>query len=250
MLGTAKNSRAGRGVNGRGDAAGVVLFGKTRRAVLGLLFTRPGESFYLRQIARLVGVAPGAVQRELATLEEAGIVTRERRSNATFYRANPVSPVFPELRGLIVKTVGLADVLRDVLAPLRGSIRVAFLFGSFVRGEQRAASDVDVMVVAGAALRFADLSAALTPAQARLGRDVNPTVFPPAELARKARAGHHFVTSVLAGPKIFLIGDEHQLLTVAGQRAPQTAPALPRRARKALPGRAPRSQGRGKSKDE
>jgi uncharacterized protein len=188
---------------------GDVLFGKTRRAVLGLLCTRPDESFHLRQIARLAGVGIGPVQRELAKLAAAGLAAREQKGRQVFYSINRNSPVYPELTGLVVKTSGVADILRESLAPLRPRIQAAFLFGSFARGEQSAASDVDVMIVGD--VSFAELAGALTGAQRRLGREINPTIYPLAEFQRKLKAGHHFLSQVTAGPKTFLIGGDDEL---------------------------------------
>jgi predicted nucleotidyltransferase len=195
---------------------GNVLFGKTRRSVLGLLFTRPDESFYLRQISRLAGVGIGPVQREMAQLSTAGLVAREQKGRQVFYSANRSSPVFPELQGLVVKTAGLADLLREAIEPLRPRIHVALLFGSFAKGEQTVESDVDLMIIGEASFR--ELAQALDAAQRRLGREINPTVYPRREFQRKLKAGHHFLSQVLAGPKVFLIGDEDELAGMAGQR--------------------------------
>ncbi|HWU41053.1 MAG TPA: winged helix-turn-helix domain-containing protein, partial [Candidatus Acidoferrum sp.] len=108
---------------------GGALFGKTRRAVLGLLYARPDETFYLRQIIREVRGGQGAVQRELERLAEAGILRREARGRAIYYGANRACPIFAELHGLAVKTVGLADVLRSALTPLHDGIQMAMIYG-------------------------------------------------------------------------------------------------------------------------
>jgi predicted nucleotidyltransferase len=113
------------------------------------------------------------------------------------------------LRGLLLKTAGVADVLREALAPLAAGISVAFVYGSVARGEERRASDVDLLVVGDAS--FAAVAQALAPAQRRLGREVNPTVFTPAEFRQKLTAGHHFLRSVTGREKLFLFGNEHDL---------------------------------------
>jgi len=166
--------------NGSGGLTSL-LFGKTRRAVLGLLFTRPDESFHLRELARLSGAALGPVQREVAALAGAGLLVREPRGRQVFYRLDPRCPVYSELKALVVKTAGLGDVLRRALAPLARKVPVAFVFGSFARGEQAHASDVDLLVVGGAS--FAELAQALREPQARLARVVNPTVYSALETA-------------------------------------------------------------------
>jgi predicted nucleotidyltransferase len=186
------------------DALSDVLFGRTRRAVLGLLYGHPDESFYLREVSRRTGQALGAVQRELAQLVAARIVERERVGNQVRFRADPRCPVYPELKSLVTKTVGAAGVIRDVLATLGNRVQLAFLFGSFAQGQQRRESDIDLVVVGE--VSFEEISAALTPAEQRLGRPVNPMLYSPAEFQRKRAAQDHFITSVLAEPKILLIG--------------------------------------------
>lgn len=207
------------------------LFGKTRSAVLGLLLMRPDERFHLRQIARLSGGGVGAVQRELAALTRMGILRREESGRQVYYQADRSSPIFGELSAMLVKTTGVADVIKQALEPLRGRITLAALFGSFAAGAQHAGSDVDLFVVADPRkLSFAELTKALTPAQIRLGRDVNPSFYPPAELRRKWAAGHHFICSVLGGKKVFLIGDQDELRRLAGQRTSEMPRIVARRA--------------------
>jgi predicted nucleotidyltransferase len=185
------------------------LFGVVRQRVLGLLFGRSNEEFYLRQITRAVAAGHGAVQRELRQLVEGGLATRTRRGNQTLYQANRRSPIFAELRALIVKTVGMADVLRDALEPLREDITCAFVFGSIAEGTDRGDSDVDLMVVTP--LPLMDVATALRPAQERLGREINPVRMTPEEFDERIRQRDHFVQSVVDGPRIPLIGDEDAL---------------------------------------
>lgn len=213
-----------------------VLFGRSMRAVLGLLFSHPERAFYLREIARSAGTTPSSLQRELAGLTAAGLVVREARGHQVYFRANPASPLYEELRGIVVKSFGVADVLRAALAPLARQVRAAFIYGSLARGEARAESDVDVMVVGEPA--FAEVVKRLRPVEARLRRSVNPTVYPAVEFSKKAAGGDGFVAEVLQQPKIFLIGGEPELRDLAEGRAHQ-APAAgkagnrkPRRARR------------------
>lgn len=199
-----------------------VLFGKTRRRVLGLLFGHPERSFYLRQIVRLTGSAQGAVQQELDRLSRAGLLRRTPQGRQVYFQANREAAVFPELQALLLKTASLVDILREALAPLGDQIRVAFVFGSAARGELRADSDVDLFVVGDAA--FDIVAPALIPAQERLGRDVNPTVYPPAEFLAKVGSGHHFVTSVLREERLFVIGDPNELEGLGAERLGDSAP--------------------------
>jgi predicted nucleotidyltransferase len=181
-----------------------VLSPKTRRSVLALLFTRPEEAFYLREVVRATGAGRGAVERELGSLAKAGIVVRETRGNLTYYRANRECPIYTELQGMMVKTAGLADVVRAALAGVKG-IQLAFIFGSTAAGTADVRSDVDVLVVADAP--FSKISAALHDAQDRLGREITPTVYSPTEFKEKLADKHHFLMRVLSEPKIVLVGD-------------------------------------------
>jgi predicted nucleotidyltransferase len=153
------------------------------------------------------------VQRELRRLAAVGIISRRERGRQVDYQANRQSPVFAELHSLMVKTTGVVDVLRAALAGLDGRGMVAFLYGSMVKGRAGPASDVDVLVVGEAT--FGEVVAALSPAQEKLGREVNPTVYPPTEFRRKLAAKHHFLTSVVKEPKVFLVGGEVELVRLA-----------------------------------
>lgn len=202
------------------------LFGATRQAVLGLLFGHADERFYQRQIIRTLGLGCGAVQRELRHLAAAGIVIRAVEGRQTYFQANRECPVFGELHGLIRKTFGTAQALREGLKELRGRIRLAFLHGSAAVGRETAASDIDVLV-AGDGVSLHDVVAALGPAQKLLGREVNPTVYGSAEFCRKLAGGHHFLASVVTGPKVFLIGDDGELARLAVIRVGRGAQAEP-----------------------
>jgi len=185
------------------------LFGRTRRAVLALLYGHPDEAYYLRQLVRSAGLGLGAVQREVARLAGAGIIQRTARGRQVYYQANPGCPLFAELKSLVVKTAGAGDVLRAALVPLAGQIRVAFIYGSFARTEQKSTSDVDLMVIGDAT--FGDVVSALGAAQETLSREINPTVYLPSEFKSKLKANHHFLSSVVKNEKVFVIGDAHEL---------------------------------------
>ena len=192
------------------------LFGRTRQRVLGWLYGHPDEEFYLREIVRQTAAAHGAVQRELEALCGAGLLRREVRGRHVYFRANRDSPIFAELQSILAKTVGLADVLREALTPLVGKLRIAFVFGSAARNELRSDSDIDVVVVGDAT--FAEVVASLREAQTRLGRDVNPTVYTAREFGDKLRARHHFLTTVLSEPMVFLVGGADELGRLGAKR--------------------------------
>ncbi|HEY7120101.1 MAG TPA: nucleotidyltransferase domain-containing protein [Tepidisphaeraceae bacterium] len=219
-----------------------VLFGGTRQAILALLFTRPDESFYLREIARRTGRGVGPVQRELAQLTACGIL---RRQKERFFGANPDSPIFEPLRQIVVRTVGLAGGLRDAMRPLAEQIAVAFMFGSFARGGHGESSDVDILVVTrDDRTTLKDVTVVLWCEQDRLGREVNPFVISAREFRAKWRAKNHFIHRVVEGEKIFLIGDEHDLDRLAEERLVKAAPDQPTGNRRPARAGGPRPQGR------
>lgn len=152
------------------------------------------------------------MQRELEKLVSAELVTVTAIGNQKHYQANPASSIFAELRGIVLKTMGLADVLRTALNAVADRIRMAFVFGSVAKGTDTATSDIDLMVVTDS-LSYADLFEGLATAEQVLGRKVSPTLYTPAALAEKARTENSFVVRVLAQPKIFLIGAEDELPT-------------------------------------
>lgn len=192
------------------------LFGKTRQAVLALLYGHDKESFYLRQIVRAVSLGQGAAQRELAHLTAAGLLVRTRQGSQVYYQANRNAPVFAELKSLLVKTAGVADVLRSALAVHSDRIQAAFLYGSMATGRDTAASDIDLLVIGK--ISFGEVAEAVSAAQEKLQREINPSVYSPEEFRKKLLAGHHFVKQVSHGPKVFLIGSEHELQRLGAKR--------------------------------
>jgi len=185
------------------------LFSKTQQRVLGVLFGRPDQSFFANEIVRLAGGGFGAIHRELAALEAAGLVTATRIGNQKHYQANRQAPIFEELRGIVAKTVGVADVLREALMPLKPRIRTAFVYGSVAKGTDTAGSDIDLMVIADK-IQYADIFKLVSEAERRLGRKVSPTVVSPADLAKR-RGEESFHSRVLEQAKIFVMGSEDDL---------------------------------------
>jgi len=191
------------------------LFGRVRGLILALFYGHPEQAFYTREVIRALSVGRGAVQRELSRLCAAGILIREKRGREVYHRANPDCPIHAELTGLMLKTLGLADVLRAALSELSGGIGVAFVYGSLARGTPGARSDVDLMVVGS--VGFAQVVAALGAIEEVLGREVNPSVYSAQELRNRLAHGDHFVSTVLREPKLFLIGGEDELGRLAGE---------------------------------
>jgi predicted nucleotidyltransferase len=195
---------------------GTLFFGAYRRQVLGLLLLHPDESFHLREIARATNTQPGTLRRELTQLADAGVLSREKVGNLVRYRADSACPIFDELRGILKKTAGVADVLRAALAPLSDKISVAFVYGSVASGTERRTSDIDVMVVGSAS--FEEVVGALHASQEELRREISPTVFSAAEFKKKAAEKGAFVARVLKEPKLFIQGTEHDVRKFAANR--------------------------------
>jgi predicted nucleotidyltransferase len=200
------------------QAAGLadLLFGRTRGAILALVYGRSDQSFYTRQIAREVKASIGTVQRELENLSRVGLIVRNSVGNQVFYQANRDAPVFQEMRALVSKTIGVFSVLRSALQSLSKKIVAAFVYGSLAREEETAQSDIDLMVVGEATLD--EVLSRLSTVEKAIGRPVNPTVYSIAEFKSKLAAGNHFLSSVLKGRKVFLLGDEDELRKVGRVR--------------------------------
>lgn len=186
------------------------LFSGTRQRLIGLLFGQVGRSFYSTELIALTKSGSGGVQRELASLTQSGLVTVRAVGNQKHYQANPDSPIFEELSGIARKTIGLADPLRESLAPLADKIRAAFVYGSIAKRTDTASSDIDLLLLSDE-LAYADVFAALEAASSTLGRTVNPTILTSAELRKRLENEESFLTRVLAQPKIWLIGGEDAL---------------------------------------
>jgi predicted nucleotidyltransferase len=188
---------------------------------LAALFLHPEKALHVRELARLTGASAGSLHRELRGLSGTGLLLRSEVGRQVHYQANTQSPVFNELAGLLRKTAGVADVLRNALSPLGAAVSLAFVYGSMASGTESPRSDVDVMVLGSAG--FADVALALTEAQATLGRDVNPTPMSATDFARKLKEGQGFAVNVAAGPKIWLKGEENDFAELVEHRKAQGA---------------------------
>jgi len=192
--------------NGVADA----LFSKVRQRVLGVLLGNPERSFYANEIIGLAQSGTGAVQRELARLEAAGIVTTTRVGKQKHYQANAGSPLYEELRGLARKTFGLTDVLRAALQPVAYDIAAAFVYGSIAKGLDTGASDIDVMIVSDR-VSYSELFALLEAVSTKLGRKIAPTIYSADEFRTRVQSRNSFLVRVLEQPKLWLIGGEAAL---------------------------------------
>src|SRR5579862_3005859 len=193
-----------------------LMFGRTRGAILALLYGRADQTFYTRQIAREVAASVGAVQRELKNLTKVGLVIRTALGSQVFYQANRDAPIFSEMHSLVNKTVSIFSMLRSALRPLSAQVAVAFVYGSVARQAETAQSDIDLMVVGKASID--DVISHLASVEKNTGRPINPTVYSASEFKAKIADGNHFLRAVLKDPKVFLLGDEDELGKVGGVR--------------------------------
>jgi predicted nucleotidyltransferase len=184
-----------------------LLSSRARAEIFRLLFSGTGEELHVREIERRSGLNDSTLRQELRKLVRLDLVQSRRDSNRVYYRAKTESPLYPEIRNLVLKTSGLSDVLKSALTDKR--IRGAFVFGSIARGEEKAGSDVDLMVIGQLGLR--DLSRLLSGIEEKIGREVNPHVLREEEFQKRIRAKEHFVSSVMEAPKLFIIGSQREL---------------------------------------
>ena len=193
------------------------LINKTTQGLLAATVLQPDRWWYLSDLAKHLRRRPSSLQTPLAALVSAGILSRRKEGNRVYFQANPDCPFLPELQGLMAKTVGLVDVLREALAPLEDRLEVAFIHGSVAKSREGAASDVDVVAIGS--LGLADLSPVLEKAEQRLGRPVNANVYSPQEFAEKLAAKNHFLCSVLDKEKLFVVGGPDDLERIAGRKS-------------------------------
>jgi predicted nucleotidyltransferase len=193
-----------------------LLGSRLRAKVLGWLFSHPDERYFVRQLTALLKEDSTNVSRELARLEKTGILVSTTEGRQKYYQANRQSPLFNELHGLMLKTVGAADVIKKALEPRRADIKLAFIFGSVARKAEDRFSDIDLLVVGD--ITFGEVVDLISTAEEALSRELNPVVYTLTELNKRLSENHYFIRDVLSGDKIFVIGDENELKSLAGKR--------------------------------
>lgn len=186
------------------------LFTKTQQRVMRVLFGQPERSFHASELIRAAGTGSGAAQRELARMEGSGLIVARRIGHQKHYQANAASPLYPELRSIVLKTVGLAEPLRGALHPLSSAIRAAFVYGSVAKATYQSASDIDLMTISDR-LPYGEVFGVLEKVTRSVGRKVNPTVDTAAEFSERTRMENAFVTRVLEQSKLWVIGADHDL---------------------------------------
>jgi predicted nucleotidyltransferase len=186
------------------------LFSLTQQRILRLLFGQHDRRFFANELINLTGSGSGAVQRELERLTSSGLVTAMKEGGRRYFQANSAAPLFEELRSIVRKTVGAAEPIREALAPLTSQIRLALIYGSIAKRREAASSDLDLLVVSNS-LKLEQLYSVLAPAEQQLSRKVSVTLYTPAEYQRRRVEENPFLTKVLAGEHISLIGSVHEL---------------------------------------
>lgn len=189
------------------------LFPKTRAEILRLLFETGDQEIHLRDLARLAGLSPAALQKELTSLAAKEFVLTRRDGNRLYYRANIGHPLYPELRGIVLKTTGIAAELSRALASVEG-IDIALIFGSVAAGTATGQSDVDLLVIGNTGLR--KITPALRGVAETLGREINPVCLTPAEWREKREKGDAFAMRVSSEPKLWLKGGPDALAAMEG----------------------------------
>ena len=187
------------------SAIGDALFTKTQQRVLGLLYGKPEQSYYLNEIVRLAAVGKGSVNRELDKLCAAGLLTVSRQGNQNHYQANANNPIFNELKAITQKTFGVVDIIKAALAPLLPQLNCAFIYGSVAQGIEHAGSDIDLMLVGD--MSYSEVMELLAPAEKQLCRTINPTLYTVAEFTDRKNSHQPFITRVIEQPKLWLMGE-------------------------------------------
>jgi predicted nucleotidyltransferase len=192
------------------------LFPAVRSGVLSATLLQPDHWWFMTELARHLEVTPSSLQRELESLVASGFLLRRQDGRRIYFKANTESPVFPELKGLVEKTVGIVPELKAAMEKFGGRIELALLYGSIARGEEHAGSDIDLMVVG--TLRQIDLLPVLRNLESGLRREVNVTLFSPGEFHRKLASGDNFLRSVMNAKTILLKGSANELEETASKQ--------------------------------
>jgi predicted nucleotidyltransferase len=193
-----------------------LLGSKLRAKLLGWLFSHPDERYFVRQLMALLKEDSTNVSRELARLEKTGILVSTTEGRQKYYQANRQSPLFNELHGLMLKTVGVADIIKKALEPRMADIKLAFIFGSVARRAENRFSDIDLLVVGD--ITFGDVVDLISTAEEALSRELTPVVYTLAEFNKRLSENHYFIRDIVSGDKIFVVGDENELKALVGKR--------------------------------
>jgi len=181
---------------------------KIRKAILNLYFTNPERKFYLRELERILNFPVGTIRRELVKLEKLGLFQSEKKGNLKFYFLNTSYPLFQEIKNIINKTSGIPFLLKDILKDLK-NIKIAFIYGSFAKGEEKNTSDIDLFIIGNT--NETRLIRNLNSVEKKIQREINYTIYSKKSFQRKKEEKDPFILEVIKSPKIVLIGDENEL---------------------------------------
>jgi predicted nucleotidyltransferase len=189
------------------------LFSKTKQNILSTVIINPDKWWYLSDLAKKINTSPSSLQRDLLNMTSTGILEKRQEGNRIYYKANKECPVFDELQGIIIKTVGIRDKLISALKPLSKKIKVAFIFGSIARREEMSKSDVDIMIIGDTTI--SEVVKRLRPVEKIIDREINPTVYQINEFKNKLKDKSNFLMEVMEGEKVFIIGNENKLAEIS-----------------------------------
>jgi predicted nucleotidyltransferase len=198
-----------------------LLGSRIRAKALGWLFTHPDQRYFVRQLCVLLNEDSTNLSRELSKLQGLGILTSTVEGRQKYFKADPDSPVFNEIKGLAVKELGILEHIKKVLEPVSNKIKTAFIFGSFADNRFDSESDIDLAIIGDIAPREAGTM--LAKAGKSLLKEINPVVYSPGEFEKKASSGHHFVKSLVETKKVFIIGGENEFRAIIKGKPAQTA---------------------------
>jgi len=197
-----------------------ILSSKIRAEIFRILFGTRDDALYMREIERRSGFSTGTVQQELKKLSRLELVTNNRDGNRLYYKANKDHPLYPEIRNIVLKTIGLVDTIQEALDQ-SSDIECAFVFGSIARHDETAHSDIDLMVIGTVGLR--EVTTMLSGLSVTIGREINPHVMSSKEFVKRRKQGDHFITSILQQPKIFVRGNENDFAAMGRARLATSA---------------------------
>ena len=193
------------GMYAQGKGLWNALFTRTQRQVLSLMFGFPERTFFANEIVRLAGVGTGSVQRELLRLSDSGLLLVSKVGNQKHYQANQESPIFDEMRSIVLKTFGAIDQLRTALKELDGKIQLAFIFGPEVHSTAALNPDINMLIVSDD-LDYSEVVSGLTEMENRIGRTVHPVLFGRQEFESMKAEENENVLGILRQPRILLTG--------------------------------------------
>jgi predicted nucleotidyltransferase len=179
---------------------------RARVEILRLFLFNPENTFYQRQVSALTSQSIRGVQREVVKLQKIGLIESSVQGNRIYYKVNKKCPIFEELKNILFKSVGIAEVLKKNLK--ENNIKIAFIYGSYARGEENLLSDIDLLIIGNISSK--ELSHILAKPKKELGREINYAVFPIKEFKQKLIRKDHFLSSILREKKIFIIGEEDE----------------------------------------